>query len=505
MTTQPLKGRKVLVTGIDLEQSEHRGIAVYSKSLIRCLSDSGAEVWLLTEFFDNLSRRGLKHLPEKTKAMIHRGRILNLLASGKDNIKPFKKKFKLIQIQESIENKLSHYIKLVVNILIRPRKYKSKDLASFRLDELYDNPNIRIERLNYMENITGIVSAPDIYLATQLAARLPKLKPVLIDLEGFDALITSCPLNIKPINLPHFVQSIHDLIALEYVPHNEDPLMFSHRLQACRPARRLFVSRSTAYKFNTHIQTDKKSSLPYSGYQANDSYEKVIVQPPSLHFPNWLTEDRENIVDLPPASPLFRADPDSTDRRKNLTPFRYFLFNSSVESRKNLLFLAKAYAETDLSKNGIKLCVTGKLKPDDYSNSLKKIVDYEDGIILTDYVNESSKLDLYLNALGLLSPSLVEGFGIPVLDSACLGMPSLASDCESHIEIKGLYDFENHVFCLETNNSRKWAAAMQKIAGSNMSSADQASQVRRKRISRYSQFESKFTNQLKKDLVEILN
>ena len=46
---------------------------------------------------------------------------------------------------------------------------------------------------------------------------------------------------------------------------------------------------------------------------------------------------------------------------------------------------------------------------------------------------------------------------------------------------------------------------MQKIAGSNMSSADQASQVRRKRISRYSQFESKFTNQLKKDLVEILN
>ena len=75
MTTQPLKGRKVLVTGIDLEQSEHRGIAVYSKSLIRCLSDSGAEVWLLTEFFDNLSRRGLKHLPEKTKAKIGRAHV----------------------------------------------------------------------------------------------------------------------------------------------------------------------------------------------------------------------------------------------------------------------------------------------------------------------------------------------------------------------------------------------------------------------------------------------
>ena len=84
-------------------------------------------------------------------------------------------------------------------------------------------------------------------------------------------------------------------------------------------------------------------------------------------------------------------------------------------------------------------------------------------------------------------------------------MPSLASNCESHIEIKGLHDFENHVFCLETNNSRKWAAAMQNIAGSNMSLADQASQVRRERIGRYSQFQSKFTDQLKKDLVEILH
>ena len=39
-------------------------------------------------------------------------------------------------------------------------------------------------------------------------------------------------------------------------------------------------------------------------------------------------------------------------------------------------------------------------------------VEHEPGIILTGYV-DSCKLDLYLNALGLLSPSLVEGFGIP--------------------------------------------------------------------------------------------
>ena len=70
MTPQPLKGRKILVTAYDLEQSEHRGIAVYSKSLMRCLHEAGAEIWLLTEFFDKLSEKGLNRLPKNAQAMI---------------------------------------------------------------------------------------------------------------------------------------------------------------------------------------------------------------------------------------------------------------------------------------------------------------------------------------------------------------------------------------------------------------------------------------------------
>ena len=83
MQSQPLKGRKILVTAYDLEQSEHRGIAVYSKTLMRCLHDAGAEVWLLTEFFDKLSEKGLNRLPKRTQAMIHSARILNSLALGR--------------------------------------------------------------------------------------------------------------------------------------------------------------------------------------------------------------------------------------------------------------------------------------------------------------------------------------------------------------------------------------------------------------------------------------
>ena len=519
MTTQPLKGRKILVTAYDLEQSEHRGIAVFSKSLMRCLHEAGAEVWLLTEFFDKLTEKGLNRLPKGTREMIHNARVLNSLALGRRErpTTALQRKFKLARVSKI----LGSYFEILINILRRPQTYRTRDLKSFRLEDLYDNPYVRIERLDYLEHVTGIVSAPKLYLATQLAARLPNQRPVRIDLRGFDALITTCPLNIKPRNLPTFVQTIHDLIPLEYVAHNEDPLMFSHRLQACIPARRLFVSQSTANKYKAHIhythQEARQHLLRHNLDQNHSIHETVIIQSPSLHFPSWLTEDPDRTADLQPVSHLLRDESVNSSvqsqinknpkikTRKTLTPFRYFLFNSSVEARKNLLFLAKAYAESDLNQKGIKLCVTGKLKGDDYSKALKEIVAHEPGIILTGYVDESSKLDLYLNALGLLSPSLVEGFGIPVLDGACLGMPTIASDCESHLEIQGLHDFNDHVLCLDTLDSREWAAALQAVAGSNRHIAYQAAQTRRERIGRYGLFQSKFNEQLQKDLVAILN
>ena len=252
------------------------------------------------------------------------------------------------------------------------------------------------------------------------------------------------------------MQTIHDLIPLEYVAHNEDPLMFSHRLQACMPAHRLYVSQSTENKYTAHIQNAHNPLSIHSNHNGHEPREKVIIQSPSLHFPSWLTQDPKRIADLQPVSHLLRK----------LTPFRYFLFNSSVEPRKNLLFLAKAYAESDLYRRGIKLCVTGKLKGDNYSKAVKEIVSHEPGIILTGYVDKDSKLDLYLNALGLPAHRWLKA-GIPVRDGACLGMPTVASDCESHLEIQGMHDFAEHVLCLDTLDSRDWAAALQAVAGSN--------------------------------------
>ena len=189
-----------------------------------------------------------------------------------------------------------------------------------------------------------------------------------------------------------------------------------------------------------------------------------------------------------------------------MKPFRYLLFNSSVEARKNLFILAEAYAQSNLSSQGIQLCVTGKLKNDDYSAAIKNIVRHEPGIVLTGYVSESTKLDLYLNGLALLSPSLVEGFGIPVLDAACLGMPALASESASHGEIASLHDFRNYVILLNTLKSQDWSSAMQAYAhlGSHLGDPHEARKERQRRITRYEHHKKLFMTELRKDLVETL-
>jgi len=418
-------------------------------------------------------------------------------------------------------NKLAEF---TIEIVRRPRRYKIRHLSSINLNDLYDSPYPRLERLDYLQDLEGIICADGVFFASQVAALMKQLKPVKIDLRNFDVLLTSCPLNIQPNHLPTFVQTVHDLIPMEYVAHNENPLMFSHRLQACLPARRLFVSHATASKFHQHIQ--KLEPKDYQKVKRSIEHrEAVIVQPPSLRFPTWLTEDPKQVSDLKPTSHLLRKDATPFDgstekaifaedlppmdepirkRLKSLRPFRYFLFNSSIEARKNLLFLAQAYVESDLSSLGIQLCVTGKLKGDDYSKAVKEIVQHEPGIMLTGYVDESSKLDLYLNALGLLSPSLVEGFGIPVLDAACLGMPALASDCKSHCEIKSMLDFTESVVTLNTLRSRDWASAMGAVAGLNGTLWKRASQERRRRIGRYEKLSADFYKRLQQDLGDFL-
>ena len=499
-----LRGKKVVITALDLEQEEHRGIAVYSKALIQTLANVGAEVWLLTQFAPQISKAGIKRLPEATQEMIATAGILDALGAGPGNNHRswLEKKFHLARKTTAIWRWVE---KLFATSSLISRHYPESKIKRIYLHSQYDNPYLRSNRLGYLKNIQGILCARNIYEYSMLRAARSTNNVWTIDLTGFDAFITTCPLNIKPTNANVFIQTIHDLIPLEYAQTSDAARIFARRLQACLPARKLFVSESTAYKYAKAFGQGSIAN------QSSQDRETVVVQPASLTFQTEPTEAPGLPADIIPCSKILQeashSEDNTNDRKskfKRLKPFQYLLFNSSVEPRKNLLFLAQAYSESNLSKQGIKLCVTGKLKRDQYSVTVKRIMDEEPGIITTGYINETEKHDLYLNALALMSPSLVEGFGIPVLDAACLGLPSLVSDSESHREIRELYDFQDHIHLCSTLESRNWANAMQLLASTHQSEPIADHQLRQKRLSRYHARSKTIQTQFQKELSELL-
>ncbi len=463
----PLKGLRLVVTDLDLQQTEHRGIAMYSKALLQALKASGAETWLLTDFDPRISDPGLNRLPQETRRLIFGARVMEGLMSGHGGLRSRYWDVKLrksralsrlrrlwLQVQELVDQAL-------------PRRYELSKLKQVNLHEQYDSPYFRQERLSYFSELDGILCARHLYLNASRKALSSSPRPLVIELgPSFDALVTTCPLNFSLGGKGCLVQTIHDLIPLEYVPHLDHVALFGQRLASSVPARKLFVSESTRRKFENAYGPDEHPG------------GAVIIQPPSLQMPQGA---HRRLL----AQEVIRPSRRAKTSHGELRPFRYLLFNSSVEPRKNLLFAIKAFRLSGLSQQGIRLCVTGMLKNDAYSKAVGEQADAS--VLLTDYIDETTKANLFLHALAVLSPSLVEGFGIPVLDGACVGAPVLASPSGSHQEIQALHDFDQLVWLCDTHDPMDWALAMNDLAQAELDRISDAHTERQRRLIRYDQ------------------
>ncbi len=482
-----LKGKRIVITAEELELAEHRGIASFAKALVQCFKEEGAEVWLLTQFHPNMWEGGLRWLPKQTREFIHTTRVLDALAEGasEPNYSILERRLSWARKTRKLYEKLKTILELFLTpILGEPQ------IRVINLQSQFDNLYLRKERLGYLENITGILCAKNIFKRSLWMSTIRNAKPIKLNLNGFEALFITSPQNITARGVNHVIQTIHDLIPLEEGHVATDHMVsFTRRLEVCERSKKIFVSRSTANKYHKYIYAKKDLT--------NQTASQIIVQPPSIKFPVWLINNERTSIDLEPCYRLLLPG-------GILEPFKYMLFNSSVDPRKNLVFLIKSYIESNLFSQGIKLCITGKLKNDNYSKSVRELVKNEPGIVITGYVSENEKTDLYLNALSILSPSLVEGFGIPILDAACMGIPCLASDSDSHIEIQSIKDFQHWIIILQTLETREWAVAMQAIAFQNRSLKRDISLERKNRVSRYLKINKEITSQFKSQIKSLV-
>jgi len=445
-TTRTLEGLRLLVTALDLEQSEHRGIAVYSKNLLRALSRAGAEVWLLTELAPPMDDMQPIPAGKRPNRLVFTARTLEGLESGWQPDR-------YTGLRQRILNRLPLYgfsrkVRTILAKLFPKTTYRSEELQAFDLQTLYDNPYLQSERLSYLHDIKGLVCARNIYVNSFLMAQRKRSQTITLQAKGFDAFITTAPLAIESPNTRITAQTIHDVIPLEYARTYEQVRCFTRRLTACDQGSRMFVSGATQKKYNLFIHDTQQ--------QAGSGHDCVVIQPPSLRFP-------ADARDFDACNNALIVAAEGRKSAVKLKPLRYIVFNSSIEPRKNVLFVLKAFVESGLETEGIHLCITGKLKKDSYSDAVRTLVQAHTNVVLTGYVDEAFKRQLFLNAMAIVSPSLVEGFGIPVLDAACLGVPVIASLSESHWEIQQLHDFAEHVMLCSTRETSDWASALRLI------------------------------------------
>lgn len=123
---------------------------------------------------------------------------------------------------------------------------------------------------------------------------------------------------------------------------------------------------------------------------------------------------------------------------RGLIKGQYIINNGGIDIRKNQERLIQAFKLTKVRFPEMKLVITGensaiKLKLQKLAKSLGLTRD----VVFTGYVKEKVLWTLIKNSACVVYPSLMEGFGTPVLEGFAAGVPVISSNTTSIPEISG--------------------------------------------------------------------
>lgn len=120
------------------------------------------------------------------------------------------------------------------------------------------------------------------------------------------------------------------------------------------------------------------------------------------------------------------------------TEGQFILFVGTLEPRKNLDNLLKAFQKISRIHHGLKLIVVGKDGWGDVKISDQaKELNIEDKVIVTGFISDEELLSLYQHCDILAMPSLYEGFGLPALEALSLNKKVVISQFNAIAEING--------------------------------------------------------------------
>jgi glycosyltransferase involved in cell wall biosynthesis len=136
----------------------------------------------------------------------------------------------------------------------------------------------------------------------------------------------------------------------------------------------------------------------------------------------------------------------------------YFLCLGNTRPYKNIPTAIRAFASCARTDPGVRLIVTGR---GDSTGDLQRLahdLGVDDRVAFTGPVTQPDLQRLVGGARALVFPSIVEGFGLPVLEAMSAGCPVIASRAPAVREIAG----DAALLC-EADDAEAFAAAMRRI------------------------------------------
>lgn len=141
----------------------------------------------------------------------------------------------------------------------------------------------------------------------------------------------------------------------------------------------------------------------------------------------------------------------------------YFLYVGTLKERKNVVSVIQAFSQYKKNQedNSTLVIVGKKNLENSYVKKLVRLAEERgvaDSVFFTGHISDAQMSFVYSHAMALVFPSLIEGFGFPVLEAMSCGVPVITSNIGSLAEVSG-----NAALLVDPLNIAEITAAMKKI------------------------------------------
>jgi glycosyltransferase involved in cell wall biosynthesis len=195
----------------------------------------------------------------------------------------------------------------------------------------------------------------------------------------------------------------------------------------------LIINHFSTGEASTHaypLYVGKRLSYKFVVKQAAKRARRIIVPSDATkeELTGYLKVPARKINIIPEAAEL--KTPNSKSKNQNLG--KYFLYVGNAYPHKNLASLIYAFNKISKEYKDLRLILVGQ--KDFFYKRLER-ENQSDKIIFYGKASDSELSNLYTNALALVAPSLMEGFGLPVLEAMSLKCLVVCSDIPSFREV----------------------------------------------------------------------